>query len=115
MTNRYAGALLISGDVFLTSRRGQIIALAAQHALPTIFPFRESVAAGGLVSYGNNLNETAALAGAYAARLLRGETPAELPIIQPTRFELVLNLKTAKTLGLEIPAKVLAIADEVIE
>lgn len=113
--NQHASALLVSGDVLLTGQRDQIIALAAQHALPTIYTFRENVVAGGLVSYGNNLNEMAASVAGYAARLLGGEKPADLPVIQPTRFELVLNLKTAKSLGLEVPAKVLALADEVIE
>jgi putative tryptophan/tyrosine transport system substrate-binding protein len=112
---RPVGALLVPGDVFFTSRREQIVALAARHALPTIYPFRENVAAGGLVSYGNSLNETAGLAAAYVARLLRSEKPADLPVIQPTKFEMILNLKTAKSLGLEFPAKVLALADEVIE
>jgi putative tryptophan/tyrosine transport system substrate-binding protein len=114
-TSRHADALLIPGDVFFTSRREQIVALATQHAVPAIYAFRENVAAGGLVSYGNSLNETASLAAAYVARLLRGEKPADLPVIQPTKFEMVLNLKTAKSLGLEFPAKVLALADEVIE
>jgi putative ABC transport system substrate-binding protein len=112
---RHADALLIPGDVFFSSQRDQIIALAAQHAIPTIYAFRENVAAGGLVSYGNSLNDTARLAAGYVARILRGEKPADLPVIQPTKFELVLNLKTAKSLRLEIPAKVLALADDVIE
>jgi putative tryptophan/tyrosine transport system substrate-binding protein len=114
-TSRHAGALLVTGDVFFTSQREQIVTLAARHALPTIYTFRENVVAGGLLSYGNSLNETVGLAAGYVARLLRGEKPADLPVIQPTKFELVLNLKTAKSLGLEIPAKVLALADEVIE
>ncbi len=114
-TSQHAGALLVSGDVFLTGQREQIVQLAARHALPTIYPFRENPIAGGLMSYGNNLNETAALAAAYTARLLRGDKPADLPVIQPTRFELILNLKTAKTLGLDIPGTALALADEVIE
>ncbi len=113
--NAHADALLVCGDVFFTGQRAKIITLASQHALPAIYPFRENVTAGGLVSYGNSLNETAGLAAAYAARLLRGEKPADLPVIQPTKFELVLNLKTARALGLEIPAKVLALADEVVE
>jgi putative ABC transport system substrate-binding protein len=113
--NRHTGALLIPGDVYFTSRRQQIITLAARHAIPTIYAFRENVTVGGLLSYGNSLNETAGLAAAYVARILRGEKPADLPVVQPTKFELVLNLKTAKSLGLEIPAKVLALADEVIE
>jgi putative tryptophan/tyrosine transport system substrate-binding protein len=114
-TSQQAGVLLVSGDVFLTSQREQIVELAARYALPTIYSFRENAAAGGLISYGNSLNETAALAANYTARLLRGDKPSDLPVIQPTRFELVLNLKTAKSLGLEIPATVLALADEVIE
>jgi putative ABC transport system substrate-binding protein len=113
--NQRVSALLVSGDVFLTSRREQIIASAARQGIAAIYPFRENVAAGGLMSYGNSLNDTASLAGVYTARLLRGEKPADLPVIQPTKFELVLNLKTAKSLGLEFPAKVLALADEVIE
>ncbi|MGB7097246.1 MAG: ABC transporter substrate-binding protein [Xanthobacteraceae bacterium] len=115
MTERRAGALLVPGEVFFTSRRGQIVTLAAQHAIPTIYPFREYVAAGGLMSYGNNLIETAHLAATYTARILRGEKPADLPVQQATKFELVINLITAKTLGIEIPAKLLALADEVIE
>jgi ABC-type uncharacterized transport system substrate-binding protein len=115
IVEQHAGALLVSGDVFFTSQREQIIALAARYAVPTIYAFRENVTAGGLMNYGNDLNDTARLAAAYAARLLRGEKPADLPVVQPTKFELVLNLRTAKSLGLEIPAKVLALADEVIE
>jgi putative ABC transport system substrate-binding protein len=113
--NQRISALLVSGDVFLTSRREQIIALAARHGIAAIYAFRENVAAGGLMSYGNSLNDTVGLAAVYAARLLRGENPADLPVIQPTKFEFVLNLKTAKSLGLEFPAKVLALADEAIE
>ena len=112
---RHASALLVTGDVFLTGHRQRIVELAARHALPTIYAFRENVTAGGLISYGNSLNETAGLAAAHAARILRGEKPGDLPVVQPTKFELVLNLKTAKSLGLDIPAKVLALADEVIE
>ncbi len=115
MMDRRAGALLVPGEVFFTSWRGQIVTLAAQHAIPTIYPFREYVAAGGLMSYGNNLIETAHLAAAYTARILRGEKPADLPVQQATKFELVINLITAKTLGIEIPAKLLALADEVFE
>jgi len=115
MMDRHAGALLVPGEVFFTSRRGQIVTLATRHVIPTIYPFREFVAAGGLMSYGNNLNEVARLAAVYSARILRGEKPADLPVQQPTKFELVINLITAKALSLEIPAKLLALADEVIE
>jgi putative ABC transport system substrate-binding protein len=112
---QHAGALLVPGDVFFTGRRAQIIALAAKYALPTIYPFRESVADGGLISYGNDLNETARLAGGFVARILAGAKPSDLPVQQPTRFELTINLKTAKSLGLNVPQLLLVGADEVIE
>jgi putative tryptophan/tyrosine transport system substrate-binding protein len=112
---QHAGALLIPGDVFFTGRRDQIVALAAKYALPAIYPFRESVAAGGLISYGNDLNETARLAGSFVARILAGAKPSELPVQQPTKFELIINLKTAKSLGLNVPQPLLVAADEVIE
>src|ERR1700733_10202662 len=112
---QHAGALLVPGDVFFTSRRDQIVALAEKYALPTISPFRESVAAGGLISYGNDLNETARLAGGFVARVLAGANPSDLPVQQPTKFELVINLKTAKTLGITVPQSLLVAADEVIE
>ena len=114
-TAQRAGALLVPGDVFFTSRRAQIVALAAKYALPTIYPFREFVAAGGLISYGNDLNETARLAGGFVARVLAGAKPSDLPVQQPTTFELAINLKTAKTLGITVPQSLLVAADEVIE
>jgi putative ABC transport system substrate-binding protein len=108
-------ALLVSGDPFLTSRRDEIVALAARDALPVIYYDRAFVEAGGLLSYGSNLYDEYRQAGVYAARILRGEKPADLPVAQPTKFEMVLNLKTASRLGLDVPTSILLSADEVIE
>ena len=114
-TVQHVGALLVSGDVFLTDRHSQIVALAAKYTLPTIYPFRESVIDGGLISYGNDLNETARLAGGFVARVLGGAKPSDLPVQQPTKFELIINIKTARSLGLNVPPLLLVAADEVIE
>ena len=108
-------ALLVFADQYLFSRRGQIALLATRHAIATSFNNRDGAAAGGLMSYGANLSNAYRQAGIYIARILKGEKPADLPVIQPTKFDLVLNLNTAKTLGIEIPLKILALADEVIE
>ena len=108
-------ALLITASPFFDTRRNRIIALAAQHALPAMYQFREYPAADGLMSYGIDLADVYRQIGIYAARVLKGEKPGDLPIIQPTKFELVINMKTAKALGLSIPSGVLSIADEVIE
>ena len=109
------GALLVGNDLFLNNRIEQIVALAARYGIPTMYPLREFVVAGGLISYGNSLIENYRQVGLYTGRILKGEKPSDLPVQQMTKLELIINLKTAKTLGVEVPAKVLALGDEVIE
>jgi putative ABC transport system substrate-binding protein len=115
LVEQQVSALLMSADSYFRGARDQITSLAARHAIPTMFYDRASVAAGGLLSYGANRRDVDRQIGLYAGRILKGEKPADLPVVQPTKFELVINLKTAKALGLTIPETLSATADEVIQ
>jgi ABC-type uncharacterized transport system substrate-binding protein len=115
LVNKRADAFLVSTDALFVTRRVQLVTLAARHAVPAMYFRREFAEAGGLMSYGSNLADQFRQNGIYAGRILKGEKPADLPVQTPTKYETVLNLKTAKALGLDVPASVLARADEVIE
>jgi putative tryptophan/tyrosine transport system substrate-binding protein len=115
VTRERAQALMVMNDAFLQLRRNQITALCVRHALPAIYPWREYADAGGLISYGASIREAYRQSGIYVGQILKGTSPAELPVQQPTKFEMIVNMTTAKILGIEFPPSLLVRADEAIE
>jgi ABC-type uncharacterized transport system substrate-binding protein len=115
LQSRGVDALLVTTNPFYEGRRDQIVALAKRYSVPVLYPWREYSAAGGLISYGTSFTESYRQAGLYVGRILKGEKPADLPVVQATKFELLVNVRTAKALGLTVPPSILIAADEVIE
>jgi putative tryptophan/tyrosine transport system substrate-binding protein len=115
LSARRLGALLMANHPLFTTRRERVIALAARYVVPTMYVQREYASAGGLITYGTDLPEVYRLTGGYAGRIFKGDKPADLPVLLPTKFEMIINLRTAKALGLDVPDKLPALADEVIE
>jgi putative ABC transport system substrate-binding protein len=115
MLERSANALFVQADPFFTSRRDRLVILANRHAIPAMYPFREFATVGGLITYGADIAEVFREIGVYTARILNGQRPADLPVLQPTKFDLVINLRTAKALGITVPLTLQVAANDVVE